>query len=218
MEYLCVKNWEEFQQYKDRDPKWIKVHRDLLYDYEFDNLDELCQMHLVKIWLLAAKIDNKIPNDAVWIGRQIGAKSKVDLKQLCTAGFLVMYESVQDCTEVYLEAEAETYKEETEKSKAPRKRGCRIPDDWKPDEVLVSWALIENPGIDLKKTIDSFTDYWRAKAGSAAVKLDWDATFRNWVRRQDVNSGNTNRPRESSVQRSERIEREHFAKLGINLP
>jgi len=112
------------------------------------------------------------------------------------------------------DTETEQKKTATRKRVAS-KRGTRIPDDWKPDEIMVSWALIENPGIDLKKTIDSFTDYWRAKAGAAAVKLDWDATFRNWVRRQD---GNTNRTRESSVQRSERIEREHFAKLGISLP
>lgn len=112
--------------------------------------------------------------------------------------------------------------ETEQKEPAPRKRvaskrGTRIPDDWKPDEVLTSWALIENPGIDLKKTIDSFTDYWRAKAGSAAVKLDWDATFRNWVRRQDASNNGSNRTRESAVQRSERIEREEFAKVGIRL-
>jgi hypothetical protein len=106
--------------------------------------------------------------------------------------------------------------EDATRKRVASKRGTRIPDDWKPDELMTSWALIENPGIDLKKTIDSFTDYWRAKAGAAAVKLDWDATFRNWVRRQDSN-GNTNRPRESSVQRSERIERAEFAKLGITI-
>lgn len=34
------------------------------------------------------------------------------------------------------------------------------------------------------KVADSFADYWRAKAGSGAVKLDWFATWRNWVRRE----------------------------------
>jgi len=112
--HLSVKNWEEFQQYKDRDPKWIKLHRDILTDYEFDQLTETQQLHLIKIWLLASKLDNQIPNDAIWIGRQIGAKSKVDVKQLVTSGFLVLYESVQECTETYLETETETYKEETD--------------------------------------------------------------------------------------------------------
>ena len=108
--YLSVKNWDAFQQYKDRDPKWIKLHRDILNNYEFDQLTEIQQNHLMKIWLLASKLDNKIPNDSAWIARQIGAKSKVDTKQLVTYGFMVLYESVQDCTETYLETETETEK------------------------------------------------------------------------------------------------------------
>ena len=27
-----------------------------------------------------------------------------------------------------------------------------------------------------------FADYWAAKAGAGGVKLDWQATWRNWVR------------------------------------
>jgi len=110
--YFSIKNWDTFQQYKDRDPKWIKLHREILNDYEFDQLTEIQQNHLMKIWLLASKLDNKIPNDPSWIGRQIGAKSKVDTKQLVTHGFIVMYGSVQECTQTYLETETET---ETEK-------------------------------------------------------------------------------------------------------
>jgi len=124
VEYLRVKNWDEFQQYKDRDPKWIKVHRDLLYDYEFDNLSERNQVHLLKIWLLAAKIDNKIPNDPVWVARHISAKSKVFLNQLCTAGFLVPYETVQDCTGTYLEEEAEEEVETEENTSKPLVSPC----------------------------------------------------------------------------------------------
>jgi len=112
--YLSIKNWDTFQQYKDRDPKWIKLHRDILNDYEFDQLTEIEQCHLMKIWLLASKLDNKIPNDPSWIARQIGAKSKVNVKQLVTHGFLLLYESVQKRTETYLETETETYREETE--------------------------------------------------------------------------------------------------------
>jgi len=122
MNYLRVKNWKQFQQYKDRDPKWIKLHRDILDDYEMDALDELAQLHLIKIWLLAAKLDNKIPNDAAWIARKIGARSEVQLDQLVTAGFLAPYIPVQPCTEVYLEEETERETErETDKTTAAGK-------------------------------------------------------------------------------------------------
>ena len=41
MEYLRIRNWENFQQYKDRDPKWIKLHRTLLEDYDFCKLSDV---------------------------------------------------------------------------------------------------------------------------------------------------------------------------------
>ena len=30
--------------------------------------------------------------------------------------------------------------------------------------------------------IGRFMDFWRAKPGKDGVKLDWDSTFRNWLR------------------------------------
>ena len=35
----------------------------------------------------------------------------------------------------------------------------------------------------LDAQLAGFCDYWHAKAGAQAVKLDWDATWRNWLRR-----------------------------------
>jgi hypothetical protein len=32
------------------------------------------------------------------------------------------------------------------------------------------------------KTFDQFKDYWISQAGQKGVKLDWFATWRNWVR------------------------------------
>jgi hypothetical protein len=59
--YLRVKNWAEFQHYKDRNPPWIKLHRALLDDYEFARLPDASKAHLVLIWLLASQSDGRIP-------------------------------------------------------------------------------------------------------------------------------------------------------------
>lgn len=45
-----------------------------------------------------------------------------------------------------------------------------------------------NPGI----LFDSFRDFWIAKAGKDGRKLDWYATWRNWVRNQKSNSHGNN--------------------------
>lgn len=40
------------------------------------------------------------------------------------------------------------------------------------------------PDLNPLETADSFRDYWVAKPGKDGVKLDWLATWRNWVRNQ----------------------------------
>lgn len=119
MRYLCVKNWEEFQQYKDREPKWIKLHRGLLRDYDFGVLSDKQKGQLMLIWLLAAETGNKVPYDAEWIKTQTQMREKPDLEQLVTSGFLFVYESVQDCTEMYKSVpREEKRREEREETRA----------------------------------------------------------------------------------------------------
>ena len=70
-------------------------------------------------------------------------------------------------------------------------RGTRIAEGWTPrDETL---ARLRGEGCDPDASLASFVDYWTARAGAGGVKLDWDATFRVWVRREG-------KARKSSVQ------------------
>ena len=63
-------------------------------------------------------------------------------------------------------------------------RGSRLPTDWKPNAELAEWSKAERPDLDLRKVFAEFKDYWSSIAGSKGVRLDWDATWRNWVRKQ----------------------------------
>ncbi|SEO63851.1 hypothetical protein SAMN02800692_1540 [Luteibacter sp. UNC138MFCol5.1] len=74
--------------------------------------------------------------------------------------------------------------------KPPSKRGTRLPDDWQPSDEDVQWARAERPDVDLRAELASFRDYWRAKPGADAVKLDWSATLRNWIRRASPSRSN----------------------------
>jgi|GEM_PF-1273228 len=76
--------------------------------------------------------------------------------------------------------------------KQPRKakkntteRGDRLPDDWRPSDELMLWAQQKYPNVDAFSQMEQFCDYWRSKPGKEGRKLDWDATFRNWIRRAD---------------------------------
>lgn len=88
MNYIQVKNWEDFQHYKDRTPPWIKLYNHLLDDFEFSCLPDASKAHLLSIWLLASRTGNKIPNNSRWIGNKINATEDVDLDVLIDSGFL----------------------------------------------------------------------------------------------------------------------------------
>lgn len=89
MRYLSVKNFEQFQHYRDRNPPWIKLYNQLLDDYDFACLQDASKAHLIAIWLLASRNGNRIPYDSAWISSRISASDPVDLEQLMDSGFLV---------------------------------------------------------------------------------------------------------------------------------
>ena len=59
-----------------------------------------------------------------------------------------------------------------------------LSDEWK------EFCVNERPELNPVQTFDKFKDYWIAQAGQKGVKLDWFATWRNWVR-------NTNAPKQN---------------------
>lgn len=63
-------------------------------------------------------------------------------------------------------------------------RGSRLPADWSLPNDWKEWAQKERPDLLVNTVADSFKDFWISKAGAGGVKLDWYATWRNWVRSQ----------------------------------
>lgn len=101
MQFLKVRNWEAFQHYNKRNPPWIKVHNQLLTDYEFSCLQDASKAHLMLIWLLASQTENKFPNDPAWIQKKIGSSQKPDCNLLIECGFLeVIAGCEQDASKV----------------------------------------------------------------------------------------------------------------------
>ena len=62
------------------------------------------------------------------------------------------------------------------------KKGSRLSQDWFLSKSMGDWATQERPDLDVRQVAEQFKDYWIAQAGQKGVKLDWDATWRNWVR------------------------------------
>ncbi len=60
-------------------------------------------------------------------------------------------------------------------------RAQRLPEGWSPPEDVVD-ALRAEFGGDPLTCLPRFRDYWAGVPGQRGTKLDWPATFRNWVR------------------------------------
>lgn len=95
MERLRVKNWEQFQHYKDRSPTWIKLHKSLLDDREFHRLTDASRALAPCIWLLASESkDGSIAHDAEAIAFRLRRSVKEiesAIRPLITAGFLIVF-------------------------------------------------------------------------------------------------------------------------------
>lgn len=70
-----------------------------------------------------------------------------------------------------------------------RTKGTRLNPDWQPSPALVAWTREHCPRVNVAGTVETFVDYWLAKPGQSGVKVDWDATWRNWARRDQERMG-----------------------------
>lgn len=63
------------------------------------------------------------------------------------------------------------------------RRGTELPDGWVPDQSVIEAMREECPNVDLEREHRKFVDYWAAVPGAKGRKKDWNATWRNWIRR-----------------------------------
>ena len=77
------------------------------------------------------------------------------------------------------EAEAET---DPSLRSGARRRAMRLEKDWWPTPENIEYALAKGLSLDrVNVEAEKFRNYWTAKAGKDAAKLDWDATWQNWI-------------------------------------
>lgn len=96
----------------------------------------------------------------------------------------------------------DTREEKEEANASSKKRGSRLTAEWLLPLAWGEWAVTEGLAEpEVRIEADKFRDYWMSNAGKTAVKLDWQATWRNWVRKaiedrsrkgfRSINGGNS---------------------------
>lgn len=86
MQYIRVTKWDEYQHYKgQKSPVWIKLYRDLLGNYELNQLNDSTKWHFIGLLLLAARHSNRIPYDEKWLRSEMKSKRMIDLTGLLSS-------------------------------------------------------------------------------------------------------------------------------------
>ena len=195
MKYRIV-GWSKYQHYKERNPPWVKLHYELLTSQTWVSLDDASRVLAIACMLIASRNDGFIPNNDAYMKRVAYLNKTPNYKPLIECGFL---ETLADASNLHSNAlpETETYSKETEtylcdKSQNgkkdntdKRKKGSRIPSDWELDTEWGEWAMHE--GLTREEVLreeQKFRDYWISQPGVKGIKTDWEATWRNWVRKR----------------------------------
>lgn len=202
MKYLQVKSWEDFQHYKDRTPPWIKLYNHLLDDFEFSCLPDASKAHLLSIWLLASRTNNKIPNNARWIGNKINATEDVDLNLLLESGFIELipnennelHKAEQDASKMLQtteqdacpEREKRESREEGEQNYTSANANCPH------DEIIALYheCLPVNPKVRIWN--ETRKGYLRARWREDVQRqnLDWWKRFFEYIAKSNFLTGN----------------------------
>lgn len=108
---LTVKDWREFQHYRNRTPPWIKLHRHLLDDMAWHGLPDAAKALAPMLWLLASEskdgsIDTSVEQLAFRL-RTDGQRIDSALRPLIAAGFVSCEQDAGAESESEGEAESE---------------------------------------------------------------------------------------------------------------
>lgn len=178
---LKPKNWNHFQHYKDRNPPWIKFHREILNDRDFMMLPLASKALAPLLWLLASEEQDGV-FDASIEELQFRLRLSTDdieqgLKPLIDKGLFVIDSGVlasrlQVAPESCSEREGET---ETKTEKKASIQRFTLPSVKEVDE----YCKERNNGINAEKFVDYYAAQgWVLKNGNKMK--DWKAAIRNW--------------------------------------
>lgn len=187
MAYYRIKNWERFQHYKDRNPPWIKLHRDLLASETWVSVDDASRVLAIACMLLAAATDNRIPDNPRYVQRVAYLSGLPDFGPLVEIGFLELLtdqgvavdssEMLADASKVQAPASASAQEAEAEKRKKEHMSG-------KPDVAAeIIGYLNERSGRSFQN-VKANTDLVKARMREGAtvevIKAVIDAKVRQW--------------------------------------
>lgn len=183
-----IRNWREFQHYKDRNPPWIKLHYALLSSQDWVMLNDASRVLAVACMLLASRSDGQIDGSEAglaYLQRVAYLNKKPELKPLIDCGFL-------ECASNLLSnARPETEVQDLTETEKKQQRAKKVngqaftPPDWMPEHQWQAWldarTKKRNPPTDFAKRMacSKLAELQRQGHDPAAVLAQ--SAFHGWA-------------------------------------
>lgn len=143
---LRIRNWGQYQHYKDRCPPWIKLHFKLLSSRDWVVLADASRVLAVACMLVASQSDGEpgeFSADPEYIQRVAYLHDTPDFKPLIDCGFLEVVDGVlADASGCKQKLANRTTEAETEKEKKDAPDGEIFPDV--PESVIRDFRKLRN--------------------------------------------------------------------------
>jgi hypothetical protein len=118
---IRIKNWHQFQHFKDRRPPWVKLYRDLLDDLEWHELEPKAAKTLVMLWLIASDNDGILP-DAKKLAFRLRTTESATLDLVSKLSHWLDQDDIDPISDGYQSDRPEESREETEKRREEAER------------------------------------------------------------------------------------------------
>lgn len=141
-----IRNWSQFQHYKDRSPEWIKLHFAILASEDWAMLADASKLLAVVCMLVASRHGGMVPNKPAYIKRVAYLDSEPDLAPLIECGFLEnpladASTTDQPLADARLEKRREEEKREDKSSEPIGSAAKAPPADFDPRKLLFDEGL-----------------------------------------------------------------------------
>jgi DNA-binding MarR family transcriptional regulator len=183
---ITPKSWGDFQHYKDRSPPWIKLHKGLLDNFEYQCLPVASRALAPMLWLIASEHDrgeiDAAPKKLAFRLRMTEREVTDALKPLIDNGFFLVIDDDSDpLAERKRLADLEAEAEERKKRAEQKARDFEIfwaayPKKEAKKDAETAWAKVDAPletllaVIAIKAKCD---DWLKAKGQFVPLPATW---------------------------------------------
>jgi hypothetical protein len=189
---LKIKNWQDFQHYKDRAPPWIKLHNTLLTSEVWVMGNDATRALVVASMLLASRNnanDGTFNGDPEYVKRFAYLNSTPDFKPLIQYGFI---EVLQDASNMLATCNTEERRGETEtdKPKAAFSFKTELLNIGVAAELVADWLAVRKTkkATNTKTALDKFnrevakSGWTHEQAIRHCVERNWQGFEADWVK------------------------------------